>query len=316
MISPLQQQSAKTAPVKRAGARKGLSSRIPIICREIRLPGRKKPPSEYGTKACFRGTTQIVRQEPPDRSDSLNAGETQRLSPPGSGRAPPPSAWGLAPSAPSLKGRPAGHSRHGRSAYAFIIKPGTPDVNTAIPPNPHRQERHLYGRPRGRCPRAPAKGTRPLGFPSFFWGVGTGACARPLPRWYFLPRCCSLRGRSPAYPFFRKEKIQPHVRRRQYDAESLKRVLLRSCFLQGAMLCHARNPPAIRFAPGPPPFNKGGKGFLRLTESVQTLCAAGTTLHAGGSFFLYEKSVLRESDSLRGRKKEVSADLTPTLSAL
>ena len=37
-------------------------------------------------------------------------------------------------------------------------------------------------------------------------------------------------------------------------------------FLQGAALCHARNPPAIRFAPGPPPFNKGGKGFVRHRE--------------------------------------------------
>ncbi len=33
--------------------------------------------------------------------------------------------------------------------------------------------------------------------------------------------------------------------------------------------------------------------------------------HAGGSFFLYEKSVLRESDSLRGSDSEVCTDLTP-----
>ena len=39
----------------------------------------------------------------------------------------------------------------------------------------------------------------------------------------------------------------------------------------------------------------------------------GTPPHAGGSFFLYEKSVLRESDSLRGRKPEVCTDLTPPL---
>ena len=30
-----------------------------------------------------------------------------------------------------------------------------------------------------------------------------------------------------------------------------------------------------------------------------------------GSFFLYEKSVLRESDSLRGRSKEVCTDWPP-----
>ena len=40
------------------------------------------------------------------------------------------------------------------------------------------------------------------------------------------------------------------------------------------------------------------------------------TPHAEGSFFLYEKSVLRESDSLRGRKPEVCTDLTPPFSAL
>ncbi len=35
-----------------------------------------------------------------------------------------------------------------------------------------------------------------------------------------------------------------------------------------------------------------------------------------GSFFLYEKSVLRESDSLRGRKPEVCTDSTTPFSAL
>ena len=45
--------------------------------------------------------------------------------------------------------------------------------------------------------------------------------------------------------------------------------------------------------------------------TLETLCAAGSTPHAGGSFFLYEKSVLRESNSLRGRKPEVCTDLTP-----
>ncbi len=46
---------------------------------------------------------------------------------------------------------------------------------------------------------------------------------------------------------------------------------------------------------------------------AHTLCGAGSIPHAGRSFFLYEKSVLRESDSLRGRGKEVCTDLTPPL---
>ncbi len=57
--------------------------------------------------------------------------------------------------------------------------------------------------------------------PVFFKGVkGVGAKS--------VQTCYSLRGRSPAYPFFRKEKIQLHRRRRDYDAESFERVLLRS----------------------------------------------------------------------------------------
>ena len=47
--------------------------------------------------------------------------------------------------------------------------------------------------------------------------------------------------------------------------------------------------------------------------TLETFCGIGTTPHAGGSFFLYEKSVLRESDYLRGRKPEVSTDSTPPL---
>ncbi len=72
-----------------------------------------------------------------------------------------------------------------------------------------------------------------------FWGWGWGRALAPVP----LPCWYSLRGRTPAYPFFRKEKIHPHVRRRDYDAECLERVLLRSHFLRGETLCHARNPP-------------------------------------------------------------------------
>ncbi len=49
---------------------------------------------------------------------------------------------------------------------------------------------------------------------------------------------------------------------------------------------------------------------------AHTLCGAGSTPHAGRSFFLYEKSVLRESDCLRGRRSEVCTDLTTPFSAL
>ncbi len=44
---------------------------------------------------------------------------------------------------------------------------------------------------------------------------------------------------------------------------------------------------------------------------LKRLGGAGSIQHAGGSFFLYEKSVLRESDYLRGRKPEVCTDLPP-----
>ena len=54
----------------------------------------------------------------------------------------------------------------------------------------------------------------------------------------------------------------------------------------------------------------------RSIRSLQkSLCGAGRTPHAGRSFFLYEKSVLRESDHLRGRKPEVSTDSTHPFSA-
>ena len=44
-------------------------------------------------------------------------------------------------------------------------------------------------------------------------------------------------------------------------------------------------------------------------KSAQKLpCGAGSTLHAGWSFFLYEKSVLHESDCLRGSGQEVCTD--------
>ena len=49
---------------------------------------------------------------------------------------------------------------------------------------------------------------------------------------------------------------------------------------------------------------------------AHTLCGAGSAPHAGGSFFLYEKSVLRESDFLRGRGEEICTDSTTPFSAL
>ena len=60
----------------------------------------------------------------------------------------------------------------------------------------------------------------------------SGAWPVPLPRWHSLPRCRSPQGRSPAYPFFRKEKIQLCVRGRNCDAGRFERTLLRSCFLR------------------------------------------------------------------------------------
>ena len=51
-----------------------------------------------------------------------------------------------------------------------------------------------------------------------------------------------------------------------------------------------------------------------LSQSVhKSSCGTEDVPHAGGSFFLYEKSVLRESDYLRGRSQEVSTDSTPPL---
>ena len=65
----------------------------------------------------------------------------------------------------------------------------------------------------------------------------------------------------------------------------------------GGTLCHARNPPAIRFAPGPPPAAsseaeyKGGKRFLRLTKFEQkSPCGAGSIRTQGGAFFFTKKA--------------------------
>ena len=184
----------------------------------------------------------------------------------------------------------------------------------------------------------------------------------------------SLRGRSPAYPLFRKEKIQLYVRRSTYDAERFERVLVRSDSLwggswvlrtespsQGYRLSAASLPcprrsfgtshkgaePTFcvcrRFMRSQEPLillnsknastdaqsrlaslvicSKGtyGRGNRRRTNgttvvegfrswqkipprracergsiTLETFCGAGTPPPAGGSFFLYVKSVLRE----------------------
>ncbi len=83
------------------------------------------------------------------------------------------------------------------------------------------QDLWVFGRerPREQRSRALAKGTRPLGFPSFLglWGRDFGFCPAGSP--------CVVE--SPAYPFFRKEKIQPCVRRSVCDAERFERALRR-----------------------------------------------------------------------------------------
>ena len=54
---------------------------------------------------------------------------------------------------------------------------------------------------------------------------------------------------------------------------------------------------------------KASSGFC----CAHTFCGTGSIPHPGGSFFLYEKSVLRELDCLCGRNKEVYTDLIPPL---
>ena len=135
------------------------------------------------------------------------------------------------------------------------------------------------------------KGRIPL--ESRLLGVGTGAYARPLPRWYFLPRLCFPQGRSPAYHFFVKKKFSPTGGAETTTQKVPSVFYYARDFLQGGAWCYARNT----------------RGFLRRTELVQkSRCGAGTTPHAGRSFFLYEKSVLRESDSLRSRSQEICTD--------
>ncbi len=84
--------------------------------------------------------------------------------------------------------------------------------------------------------------------------------------------------------------------------------------------CVADHPPTHFFAKKKFSPTSGAETTMQKVPNVfcraYTLCGAGSTPHAGGSFFLYEKSVLRESDCLCGRKPEVCTDLTPPLSAL
>ena len=82
----------------------------------------------------------------------------------------------------------------------------------------------------------------------------------------------------------------------------------RDCWFPEEENAHENPFPACVAAATTPP--------LSAKEPKQTQWDVQTWNSAQRSFFLYEKSGLRESDSLRGRKPEVCTDLTPTLSAL
>ncbi len=128
-----------------------------------------------------------------------------------------------------------------------------------------------------------------------------------------VPPCLagvSVAIRSPAYPLFRKEKIQLHRRHSTCVAESPERILLRSGLsMWGETLCYKRNPPVRATA-------CTYRSEAQPQSAQKPRCGTESIPHAGGSFFLYEKSVLRESDSLRGREKEVCTNLTHPFSAL
>ena len=129
-------------------------------------------------------------------------------------------------------------------------------------------------------------GTRPFVSPSFGgWGWGRALAPVPLPRWN------SLQERSPAYPFFRKEKIQIHRRRSTCVAESFERVLLRSCFLRGGGLGGTLGIPqsgatAWRRWKGSHGSRNPPIRIYRLEALSQvcaeTPCGAGRPTHAGG----------------------------------
>ncbi len=60
---------------------------------------------------------------------------------------------------------------------------------------------------------------------------------------WFLPRWCFLRGRSPAYPFFRKEKIHSHSGVESTTQKVPSVFCYARDFLRGGALYAARNPP-------------------------------------------------------------------------
>ena len=155
------------------------------------------------------------------------------------------------------------------------------------------------------------------------------ACCDTLGTFYRVKRCATRGGFVPSL------------------CEIAGGLLLRSYSLQGAAWLYARNPPVRAtawrrhpcHAPDVPKERMGEgtavgpKGrrwwkdsFMGTNPPICTYrsearpqsaqkprCGAGNPPHAGGSFFLYEKSVLRESDCLRGRKPKVCTDLTPPL---
>ena len=79
------------------------------------------------------------------------------------------------------------------------------------PPDGARKSKAVFtrARPRELCSRALAKGIKSPWIPVNCFGGG------------FLPRCYFPQRRSPAYPFFRKEKIHSCVQGGKYDASTL-----------------------------------------------------------------------------------------------
>ena len=85
-------------------------------------------------------------------------------------------------------------------------------------------------------------------------GVGRGACARPP----YLAGTSRRDDRPPTH-FFVKKKFIPIGGAESTTQKVPSGLSYAHTLCGGGTLCHARNPPAIRFAPGPPPFNKGGQ---------------------------------------------------------
>ena len=119
----------------------------------------------------------------------------------------------------------------------------------------------------GRALRASRQGDESPWIPVFVgWGWGK---SKSLPRWYFL------RGRSPAYPFFRKEKNHPHRRRRDYDADSPERASATLILSAGRGFVRRTESPSqgyrLAAASLPAPFNKGAE---------PTLCVYRRSVHS------------------------------------